>query len=569
MNRCADPPDYRKTFRRLLLALLLTASAGAWPLLAADTAEEIAGAGEIDAADAHLALADQALNNQDALGAAREFTAAALSSTNPEVASRATQFTFALGTDALAEQAAERWQELAPDVGVPYEVLGRLKLRRHAVDEAVVDLDRALGPAEPRRDEAYLALAADLSAEDPRLVTRALARLTARDPLAPGLQLALGTAALRSGDYDLALYAGEQASLDDPQWPEPQVVVARALAALGQGDEALARLGALAAGNQSPLLGLEYARLLGDLKRFDAAREKLDALAAEHGSRPEIERTRAFLELAAGDLDAADRAFEASDTAGTERFESFYYRAQIAAQRGDAEAARRLYGRISSGPYLLPAQLAIAESLSEDGMTDRALERLTEFAGDNPGQAFDLLEYRAQLLQNAGRLDESLALYNEALIYKPTAVTALIGRAVVYEQQGKLDAALADLGQAARIAPDDAMVLNAWGYTLANRTRRVDEAWVPVRLALELTPGSAAVQDSMGWTLFRQGKRDEARSFLEQAYAGLPDPEIASHLAQVYWADGERERAREILQAAAARSPDNPTLKQTLERFGR
>lgn len=546
-----------------MLALLLAASAAAWPVLAADTAEDA------DPADAHLALADQALTAQDALGAAREFTAAALASSNPEVASRATQFTFAVGADALAEQAAARWQELAPDTGVPYEVLGRLKLRRHAVDEAVAELDRALGPAEPRRDEAYLALAADLSAEDPRLVTRALARLTARDPLAPGLQLALGTAALRSGDYDLALYAGEQAGLDDPQWVEPQLVVARALAALGQGDEALARLGAVAAGNQNPLLDLEYARLLGDLKRYDAAREKLDALAAEHGSRPEIERTRAFLELSAGDLDAADRVFEAGDAGGSdERFESFYYRAQIAARRGDADAARRLYGRISSGPYLLPAQLAIAESLAKDGMTDRALQRLADSAADNPANAFDLLEYRAQLLQNAGRLDESLALYNEALAYKPAAVTALVGRAVVYERQGKLDAALADLAQAARIAPDDAMVLNAWGYTLANRTRRLDEAWVPVRLALELTPGSAAVQDSVGWTLFRQGKRDQARSFLEAAYAGLPDPEIASHLAQVYWAGGERRRAREVLLAASARYPDSPVLKEALERFG-
>lgn len=563
MNRCADPPDYRKTLRRPLLALLLAASIGAWPVLAADTADDA------NTADAHLARADQALTEQDALGAAREFTAAALASQDPEVASRATQFTFTIGADELAEQAAARWQQLAPDIGVPYEVLGRLKLRRHSVDDAVVELNRALGPAEPRRDEAYLALAADLSTEDPRLVTRTLSRLTARDPLAPGLQLALGTAALRSGDYDLALYAGEQAGLDDPEWLEPQLVVARALAATGQGDEALARLGTLAASNPNPLLGLEYVRLLADLGRFDQAREKLDALAAEHGNRPELERTRAFLELSAGDLDAADRAFEAGDSSGSdERFESFYYRAQIATRRGDADAARRLYGRISSGPYLLPAQLAIAESLARDGMTDRALERLTAFAGDNPAQAFDLLEFRAQLLQNAGRLDEALPLYNEALGYKPTAVTTLVSRAVVLEQQGKLDAALADLKQAARIAPDDAMVLNALGYTLANRTRRLDEAWGPVRLALELTPQSAAVQDSVGWTLYRQGRRDEARSFLEEAYAGLPDPEIASHLAQVYWAEGERERAREILRAAAARSPGDPTLEATLERLG-
>ena len=82
-----------------------------------------------------------------------------------------------------------------------------------------------------KRDEVYLALASDLAAEDDaRLVTRALARLTALDPLAPGLQLALGTAALRSAELDLAMAAAETAALDDPGWPEPQLLMARALA---------------------------------------------------------------------------------------------------------------------------------------------------------------------------------------------------------------------------------------------------------------------------------------------------------------------------------------------------
>jgi tetratricopeptide (TPR) repeat protein len=572
VNRSFDPPDYRKSLPRLLVALLLAVGAGvalADTDAAADANPADAQAGtEVPVPDP-LVLAEQALQRQDALGAAREFTAAALASDDPEVAERATQFTFTIGADALAEQSAQRWQELAPDIGAPYEVLGRLKLRRHAVDEAVLDLDRALGPGEPRREETYLALAADLSVEEPRRVTQALARLTAQDPLAPGLQLALGTAALRSGDYDLALYAGERAGLDDPQWTEPQILVARALAATGQGDEALARLGAMAASSPNPLVDLEYARLLADLGRFDAAREKLDALTAEYGSRPEIDRTRAFLELAAGDLDAADRAFETNEGTGQERFESFYYRAQIAARRGDVENARRLYGRISSGPYLVPAQLAIAESLWREGRTERAIDRLEAFGRDHPAQAFDVLEFRAQLLQTLARSDESLAVYGEALAYKPASVSVLLARGALYEQLGQMDAALADLAAAARIAPDDPMALNAYGYTLANRTRQAAEGWIPIRLAMELSPRSPPIQDSAGWALYKLRRRDEARSFLEEAYAALPDPEIGSHLAEVYWSEGERQRAQELLDAAAAAHPDNVTVQKTRERLRR
>ena len=254
--------------------------------------------------DELLRAAEEALAQRDLPGAAAAFTAAAEASPDVTLAERATQFTFGTGFDALAERAVSRWVELAPENPLPRELRGRLKLRRHAVDEATVDLLVALGTGEPRRDEVYLALASDLSAEDNAgLVTRSLARLTALDPLAPGLQLALGTAALRSGDYDLAMGAAETAALDDPEWPEPQLLMARALAASGRDEEALAKVEAISTAAPNPLIDLEYARLLADTGKVAEAREELAELVTRFGERPEINRTLAFLDLAAGDLD--------------------------------------------------------------------------------------------------------------------------------------------------------------------------------------------------------------------------------------------------------------------------
>ena len=45
---------------------------------------------------------------------------------------------------------------------------------------------------------------------------------------------ALGNAALRSGDYDLAMAAASTALIDDPEWQDPQLLIARTLAALGR-----------------------------------------------------------------------------------------------------------------------------------------------------------------------------------------------------------------------------------------------------------------------------------------------------------------------------------------------
>jgi tetratricopeptide (TPR) repeat protein len=315
------------------------------------------------------------------------------------------------------------------------------------------------------------------------------------------------------------------------------------------------------------LVDLEYARLLADAGKADEAREKLAELTTRFGDRPEINRTLAFIDLATGDLDSADRRFDALDDTGTDRFESFYYRAQIAAERGDPEGARRYFGRISSGPYLVPAQLAIAESLVRAGQAGEAVELLTMFGLDHPAQAFDVLEYKGQILQLMQRPDDALAAYGEALQYKPTAISVLLSRGALLEQQGRLREALADLERAVGIAPEDPLAANAYGYILANRTRQARKAWGHVRRAYEIQPGSAAIQDSVGWTLFKLGRTDEARSHLEEALDQLPDPEIASHLADVLWKLGDRDTAAELLQSAAVAFPDSKPVRDTAERL--
>lgn len=554
MKHRADPQDYRIAPVALLLALSVLTNA-----VAADAP---------DSPDLHLQLAEQALQDRELVTAAREFTVAAELSDDVTLVERATQFTFGVGFDALAERAAERWTVLAPDNQIAYAILGRLQLRRHAIDAATASFERALGSVEPRRDEVYLALASDLGTEgNAQLVTRLLSRLAAQDPLAPGLQLALGTAALRSGNPELALAAGERASQDDPGWTEPQLLVARALMATGRTDEGLERAAALVAEDESPLSDLAYSRLLADAGKIDAARARLDGLVSRYGERTEITRTLAFIDMAAGDLDVADRRFEELETSGQDRFESFYYRALISVEKGDAEGARRYYQRISSGPYLVPAQLAIAETLRREDQLESAIENLEAFREDHPAQAWEVFRYQAELLQLAGRPVEALAVYDEALEYKPASIEILLSRSGLLEQLDRIDDALADLERAVQIAPDDALVLNAYGYILANRTHRSRAAWIQVRRALELAPHNPPILDSVGWALFRMGRHEEARSYLEEAYALLQDPELASHLAEIYWKLDERERARELLNATLEAWPDSKPAQQTAERL--
>jgi Flp pilus assembly protein TadD len=201
------------------------------------------------------------------------------------------------------------------------------------------------------------------------------------------------------------------------------------------------------------------------------------------------------------------------------------------------------------------------------GKVEQALTQLAESAGSQPAFAFEVHRQQVAILERAGRSQEALDLLNYDLTYRPYDVELLLSRGALHEKLGQLDPALADLRAAVAVMPDNPLTLNALGYTLANRTGRHTEAYRLIRRALERDPANPAILDSYGWAWYRLGRLPEARSYLQLAYSGLPDPEVAAHLGEVMWEQGEREAARRLWQEALERSPQSEPLRDTMSRF--
>ncbi|HHJ80345.1 MAG TPA: tetratricopeptide repeat protein, partial [Candidatus Tenderia electrophaga] len=115
--------------------------------------------------------------------------------------------------------------------------------------------------------------------------------------------------------------------------------------------------------------------------------------------------------------------------------------------------------------------------------------------------------------------------------------------------------------------PDHVDALNSLGYTLADRTNRLDEAYAYVKRALELKPESFYIMDSMGWVLYRQGKLAEALVYLNKAMQINPDSEVAAHLGEVLWVKGDKDAARDIWHKALELSPESSALLDTIKRL--
>jgi tetratricopeptide (TPR) repeat protein len=131
---------------------------------------------------------------------------------------------------------------------------------------------------------------------------------------------------------------------------------------------------------------------------------------------------------------------------------------------------------------------------------------------------------------------------------------------------GRLDDAISHYRQCVKRWPDSAMSLNALGYTLADRTSEYEEAEKLISKALHLDPGSAAIIDSYGWVLYRQGENERALEELQKAYALLNDPEVAAHIVEVLGSLERLEEALQVLEDAETLHPDSVLLRDIRER---
>jgi Flp pilus assembly protein TadD len=139
--------------------------------------------------------------------------------------------------------------------------------------------------------------------------------------------------------------------------------------------------------------------------------------------------------------------------------------------------------------------------------------------------------------------------------------------ALTAEKLDRFDLLEENLRKLIAVRPDHAHAYNALGYSLADRNVRLAEARKLIEKALEISPDDYFIIDSLGWVLYREGDLKGAAAQLWRAYHGRPDPEIGAHLGEVLWMLGEREEAKRIWGESLTTSPENETLRKTIERF--
>ena len=345
------------------------------------------------------------------------------------------------------------------------------------------------------------------------------------------------------GDYEAAeaIYNGEQ---DGPLQMTRRGAMARieVMSQLDMHERAIGLLDQLFGTDLDPALSAMRARLVdGEILPFTHIQQASDGVA-------EI-----FYSVAAALRGEASNDYtllysRAAEFLRPDHVDAVLLSADLLEKLDRPELAVEAYRRVPrDNPAFHAAELGRAEALRAAGKDDAAIEVLAQLAQSHA----ELPVVHATMGDFQRRLEnfeQAVRAYDRALDLYPSEDPSQwfvhYARGICEERLGDWTEAEADFRTALKLNPEHPQVLNYLGYSLVERSEKLDEALSMIERAAAARPDSGYIIDSLGWVLYRMGRYEEAVGHMETAAALMPvDPVVNDHLGDAYWAVGRHLEA--------------------------
>ena len=470
----------------------------------------------------------------------------------------ALQFALEISSVDRAMQAAVMWYEVAPENPEAQRLATQLLARVSEVESAWHLAEQSESPRLMR-----LVVLEASTRGDPQQVIWLDSQLLAYSALLPrdaDLLVSRAIIADLFESYGDALNLTQQALSIRPDDAMAVQVRTDALVRLGQTKRAASEL-------EQWLLA--YASQVDDITPLLAHYSSMDSGVAAasleqlHQSLPSsfaILVAAAESQMREGNLDNARSLYQEIAARPAYRDMALFRLGSIAQQQGDLANAWQSYTGIRVGAYYEEAQQRIVSLSSESDQIEALLEYYRQQRLEYPGLQASLYDLQQLLLAQVLSDEAMLGFLGSAISDLPDNFNLRYSRSIVAERLGELAVAEKDLRHILAADPDNATALNALGYTLTNRTDRHEEAYQLIERALELEPDSPAIQDSMGWVLYKLGDYEAALPYLAQAQSNFYDPEVIAHHAEVLWALDRIDEALDLIGQAMLDFPGNSLL---------
>jgi tetratricopeptide (TPR) repeat protein len=398
-----------------------------------------------------------------------------------------------------------------------------------------------------------------------------------------------GQIALVKSDPAAAIADFRAVLRDQPQSIAVRRLLARAYLAHGEAslaEEALRTAVDLTPGDAS--LRVELAQVLLQEKRAKDAVPLLEQAARDAPTDVACRQELVRVYLTTGNLAAARAAAEDVKRLQPKSAAGFYLAGLVAeAQKQPAEARVQYEQALALEPKAFDVLSATANLERSNGHIDRAVTLVKSATEQDPANAAPInllgelylaqknfplaqatfsraisitpawwLPYRNLALARyaTGDLEATFAAYEAGIKAAPEEVQLVSELALLYEQKGRVDDAIARYDAIYKLNPRSQFIANNLAMLLA--TYKSDQA--SLDRARDLTATFAAsddgrLLDTNGWVHFKRAEYTAALPVLERAVERAPkSPELRYHLGMAEFKAGRMDRARSDLEAALA-----------------
>ena len=499
---------------------------------------------------------------------------AAQETRDPRLARRAAEIALGVKQTGEALSAARLWRELAPHSDEANQFYLGLVIRGENLTEAKPIFQERLQEVTPQaRGLLILQIQRLLGrTKDKNAAFALLEELTAPYQDLVETHIALAQAAFAKGDLARARSEAGKALAIKPDLEIAALMQAQAAANRDEGLQTLTSF--LKRYPKARDVRVAYAKFLIDGKQYDEARKQFEILLKEQPKDLSIIYAMGILAAQMNDKENAEKylgaylkELEASPDDERDPVQALLILSQIAEDRKDSPAALKWLAQVEPGPAYLEAQVRSAQIMANTGDLTGARNLLSHLKPEGQREQIQIMVADAQLLRDANRVPEAMAVLSKGLERFPEDTGLLYDYAMLAEKANRFDLMETALRKIIKLAPKNQHAHNALGYSFAERNIHLEEAYTLIDAASKLAPEDPFIMDSMGWIYFRLGKLQEAEDFLRRAYAIRPDVEIGVHLGEVLWVKGEKDAAQQLMRDANQKDPQNDMLKSTVARL--
>ncbi|MFV1873144.1 MAG: tetratricopeptide repeat protein [Oleiphilus sp.] len=487
---------------------------------------------------------------------------------DPEIIKRAINAAqYAKDIEAIKEMAL-LWSDVEPDNIPAHQLLAFQYFYSKDYSASVEELEKILAlDGDPRIDTLAIGSQA-LPDEDKQEILTLFQSLYESYPSYHLLPYSIAFLHKQLKEYELALTALEPAFKLAPEFSGNSVLKTNILYDQNKLEAAISF--AAEAFDQFPNdhnLGRLYASMLVENKQLDEAEDVFSSLIDLYPQAPSLKLSLGLVKLENQKIDDAKAIFQELLEAGIHTNETNFYLGRIADQAEDFDLAIKHYTQIKDGPNYESAIERVSFLLMQQKKTADMIAYLAELRASNPEKSKLLWLLEVKLLSLTDNTEQLLSSLDKALAEFPDDDQLLYARAMNLDADEQLEKMEADLRKILSHKPENAIALNALGYTLADKTTRHEEAFKLIQKAHSLEPENPAILDSMGWVLFKLGQRENALIYLLKAFQGYQDGEVAAHLGEVLWSLNQKTEAFEVWFNVLAKDPEHPILLETINRI--